>query len=147
MSNAIQPRQNQTENTGNNNCQNEVETEVRRIFTGQSSSQIVNDRERSLTSSQASTSTGAGSRYRPYYVQQHFPKRRNSPSTAQKCKSNTIENKPFMRDLVLLSGPGDNVVLRQGTRLAVMERTCYFWSSIYQRADINRSRKNDLGVI
>ncbi|XP_028417887.1 uncharacterized protein LOC114542566 [Dendronephthya gigantea] len=39
-----------------------------------------------------------------------------------KQKANVSENKPFLRDLVLLSGPDDQVVPRQGTRLALNER-------------------------
>ena len=39
-----------------------------------------------------------------------------------KWKGNTGDNKPFMRDLVLLSGPDDDVVPWQGTRLALNER-------------------------
>ena len=54
-------------------------------------------------------------------MRQYFPRQRPSQSARRqkKRKKNAGENKPFMRDLVLLSGPGDNSVPRQGTRLAL----------------------------
>ena len=58
------------------------------------------------------------SRYRPYSVRQYFPGQRPSQSARrqEKRKKNASENKPFMRDLVPLSGPGDNL------RLALIQR-------------------------
>ena len=57
-------------------------------------------------------------------MRQYFPGQRPSQSARrqEKRKKNAGENKPFMRHLVLLSGPGDNSVLRQGTRLAINQR-------------------------
>ena len=54
----------------------------------------------------------------------YFPGQRplQSARRQEKRKKNAGKNKPFMRDLVLLSGPGDNSVPRQGTRLALNQR-------------------------
>ena len=104
-----------------------VESEVRRTFrstTGQESTTNhsgVPNRPLATINSPCERPT---SRYRPYSVRQYFPGQRPSQSSRrqEKRKKNAGENKPFMRDLVLLSGPGDNSVPRQGTRLALNQR-------------------------
>lgn len=111
---------------------NQVDTdsEVRRTFT---STGIATERNTSQSTSRSSTtrpftSTSSNepqnNRYRPYAVRQHFPGQRPSRSARKggRQKANVSENKPFLRDLVLLSGPDDKVVPRQGTRLVLNER-------------------------
>ena len=118
LSDAISGRPNQVD----------TESEVRRTFTSSNAS-----RERSTNSIGPSTSRPSTSRssnepttnrYRPYSVRQHFPGQRPSRSARKegKQKANVSDNKPFMRDLVLLNGPDAQVVPRQGTRLALNER-------------------------
>ena len=116
LSNAISPRHNQVE----------VESEVRRTFTSGNSSRI--SQEGSTNVDRPSRSLNAlnersTNRYRPYSVRQNFPGQRPSPSARRgKHKKNAGDNKPFMRDLVLLCSPDDDIVPRQGTRLALNER-------------------------
>ena len=118
LSNAISPRPNQVE----------TESEVRRTFTGSNSSARASRERSAAVDRPANTSSGsfnerAANRYRPYSVRQHFPGQRPSPSARRgKQKQNAGDNKPFMRDLVLLSGPDQDIVPRQGTRLVLNER-------------------------
>ena len=118
LSDAISGRPNQVD----------TESEVRRTFTGNGHA----NRETNANPSGQSTSrptagpsaSRPANRYRPYTVRQHFPGQRPSRSARKevKKKANISENKPFLRDLVLLSGPDDQVVPRQGTRLALNEK-------------------------
>ena len=107
LSNAISPRP-----VGD---QVAVESEVRRTFrstTGQESTSnqsSVPNRPLATINSSCERPT---SRYRPYPVRQYFPGQRPSQSARrqEKRKKNAGENKPFMRDLVLLSGPGQVII-------------------------------------
>lgn len=105
-----------------------IESEVRRTFTSSNPSRERSTNSIGPSSSRPSTSRSSNeptaNRYRPYSVRQHFPGQRPSRSARKegKQKTNFSENKPFMRDLVLLSGPDDQVVPRQGTRLALNEK-------------------------
>ena len=120
LSNAISPRHNQVE----------VESKVKRTFTSGNYTFLCNY---SRTSQEGSTNIDRPSRYalnerstnryRPYSVRQNFPGQRPSPSARRgKQKKNAGDNKPFMRDLVLPCSPDDDIVPRQGTRLALNER-------------------------
>lgn len=119
LSDAISGRPNQVD----------AESEVRRTFTSSNASRERSTNSIGLSSSRPSTSRSSNepmaNRYRPYSVRQHFRGQRPSSRWARmegKQKANVGDNKPFMRDLVLLSGPDDQVVPRQGTRLALNER-------------------------
>lgn len=59
----------------------------------------------------------------PYGVRRVFStQQRPSPSTRQrKCKQGSTDSRPFLRDLVLLSGPNDELVPRQGARVVLSE--------------------------
>ena len=117
----------------------DIRSEVRRTFTSSNAS-----RERSTSSIGPSTSRPSTSRssnepttnrYRPYSVRQHFPGQRPSRLARKegKQKANVSDNKPFMRDLVLLNGPDAQVVPRQGTRLALNERGTLFQGAHLQK--------------
>ena len=106
-----------------------VESEVRRTFTSSSScSTSRNGGERSTNQDRSPASTSSTinqwttNRYRPYRVRQFFRGKHPLPSARREGKRSTADNKPFMRDLVLLSGPDDRVVPRQGTRPTLNER-------------------------
>ena len=63
-------------------------------------------------------------RFSPYGIRHSFPThQRPSPSTrpAKKSKVTCGDNRAFLRDLVLLSGPNDTVVPRQGARVLLSE--------------------------
>ena len=63
-------------------------------------------------------------RFSPYGIRRSFPtQQRPSPSTrrAKKSKAACGNNRAFLRDLVLLSGPNDTVVPRQGARVLLSE--------------------------
>ena len=63
-------------------------------------------------------------RFSPYGIRRSFPTRqRPSPSTgrAKKRKAACGDNRAFLRELVLLSGPNDTVVPRQGARVLLSE--------------------------
>ena len=126
----------------------EREAEVRHVFTGrrtdvsfQSSSSAINNSATGTLTAQASTSTAQASTSRPATVRQNstlfaqpYPTNRNfvrrhnfqeqhpSNVSRRQAKVKAIDNRPFMRDLVLLDGPATVVVPRQGARLALMEK-------------------------
>ena len=118
----------------------QVESEVRRTFAGTNSTSQVLSREITSPANQNLPSTAnlsipstptssqvrsTNTRYAPYTVRHFFAGQRSRQSSSSQKRVNrrvnTGDNKPFMRDLVLLSGPNDNVVPRQGTRLALNE--------------------------
>ncbi|XP_046858287.1 uncharacterized protein LOC124451710 [Xenia sp. Carnegie-2017] len=58
-----------------------------------------------------------------FQSRRYFPASRPAArSRTRRTRSSTaIDNRPFLRDLILLSGPKDNTVPRQGTRLMLVE--------------------------
>ena len=79
------------------------------------------------TSSTSSIEGNSSGRHLPFPPQRAFAMRHNfpgrrPPSHNRRQRSvSAIDNKPFLRDLILLGGPQDAVVPRQGARLALME--------------------------
>ena len=57
-----------------------------------------------------------------FMARRNFSGQRPSNSSRRRKKPSAIDSRPFMRDLILLAGPDDNVTPRQGTRLALMEK-------------------------
>lgn len=120
----------------------QIESEVSRVFTGGRSRGIgtntavpsvrVNPTQTNGLGSSTSieeNSSGNGSRLpfptqRAFGIRRHFPGQRPAQRPASRRRgqrTSSVDNKPFMRDLILLSGPNDTVVPRQGARLALME--------------------------
>ena len=108
-----------------------VETEVRRIFRGENVPQQSESHVRPTISSESSPTTSqssaraASSRFsdsRRYFVaRRQFEGQRSSFTRRRQTRPKVTDNRPFLRDLVLLSGPDDVIVPRQGARLALME--------------------------
>ena len=127
---------------------------MRRTFTSTSNASREKNTSQSISrSSTTRPSTSRSSneptaRYRPYTVRQHFQGQRPSRLARKEGKqnANVSENKPFMRDLVLLSGPDDQVVPRQGTRLALNERGHVISGCMFTKSQgVNdRSGKDDI---
>ena len=112
LSNAIPPRPNQ------------VESEVRRTFTSGNSSRT--SQERSTNIDRPSRSLNALNEEALIDIDRISigTDIRLSPLARRgKQKKNAGDNKLFMRDLVLLCSPDDDIVPRQGTRLALNERS------------------------
>ena len=109
---------------------NNVESEVRRVFrpNNATSSQTTETSHSSINSG-ASVTGGEGiqqnsQRRAPYFMpRRNFSGQRPSNSTRSRKqkKPSAIDNRQFMRDLILLGGPDTVRVPRQGTRLALME--------------------------
>ena len=115
-----------------------VENEVRNVFNGNRRPpvssitnntpvpSIPNNRFGNINNS-ASASAPRGQPQRTTPTRQVFMARRNfsgprpSTSSRKQKKSSAIDNRPFMRDLILLAGPDSTAVPRQGIRLALME--------------------------
>lgn len=114
----------------------ETEAEVRRVFTGHLSGNAVNVPIPSpSTSMQASTTVTPSSNVaqvrvpnRSFVMRRNFSGQRPSSSSRRQTRQSrqrrpsAIENRPFLRDLVLLGGPDSVHVPRQGARLALMKR-------------------------
>ena len=57
-----------------------------------------------------------------FQARRYFPASRPSTNSQNRRRVNRVQdNRPFLRDLILLSGPQDEVVPRQGTRLVITE--------------------------
>ena len=114
-----------------------VENEVRNVFNGNRRPpvssitnntpvpSITNNRCGNNNSASASTPRGQPQRTTPtsqvFMARRNFSGQRPSTSSRKQKKSSAIDNRPFMRDLILLAGPDSTAVPRQGIRLALME--------------------------
>ena len=59
-----------------------------------------------------------------FAAKRYFPARRPPSSQSRRRRNRAepaVDNRPFLRDLILLSGPDEKVVPRQGARLLLME--------------------------
>ena len=123
-----------------------VESEVRRVFTAGQRSAPSNRSTDGIQPTQASCNNNSsnavtanstttlqqsnvpqlapGNHHRNYLARRNFSGQRPSHttrSTRRQKKSSLIDNRPFMRDLILLGGPETVHVPRQGARLTLME--------------------------
>jgi hypothetical protein len=119
-----------------------VENEVRQVFNRQQmpvSSNYFADAGQLSGSSQPTSSSRATARtplqqsnvprlavrndYRNFVTRRNFSgqRPRSTQSSRRQRKPSVIDNRPFLRDLVLLGGPDTVCVPRQGARLTLME--------------------------
>lgn len=111
---------------------NDVNSEVRNIFTGRNnqapqarqpnaSSQTTQARQAHIVQA-PSREDRLPIRRNAFEVRRNFPTaRRPSSSRRRGSRPAAVDNRPFLRDLVLLSGPDETLVPRQGARLSLME--------------------------
>ena len=151
LSQALMSDQSGEVNNGDLASNNTVEEEVRSIFTGhrattnptgpdcpvnpneaveaqRSSATTAARRQLAVSSAQSSSRAATTPLYnaRRYFNNQRTVIRnRRSPSTTSSCRSSRLGRRgtigPFTRDLILLSGPGDKKVPRQGTKVFLQE--------------------------
>ena len=77
----------------------------------------------SWTSSIEGNSRGRCPPFQPqtaFAMRHNFPGRRPSSRNRRQGSGSVVDNKPFLRDLILLGGPQDAVVPRQEARLPLM---------------------------
>jgi hypothetical protein len=123
LSQSILSASNESENNGLNE-------EVNRVFgrsnrTGSSQQSQENNVNASRPTASTSTATHYQRAVAPRYQMPRNLTRRQASinrATTQRPKASNNRNKtPFMRDLILLAGPKDTVVPRQGSKLLLIE--------------------------
>ena len=125
LSEAISPQQN---NNGN------INAEVRNVFTGSTRSRPQEDRARQQLVSQVPQGGQLGAtassrvdrlpiRRSAFGIRRNFPGQRSMSSQSRRRRNRTaaIDKKPFLRDLILLSGPDETTVPRQGARVLLTQ--------------------------
>ncbi|XP_046860319.1 uncharacterized protein LOC124453576 isoform X2 [Xenia sp. Carnegie-2017] len=99
----------------------ETEAEVSHIFNSNTA------RRRSTSVVPTTNTTEQNVPRRSFVTRRNFNTQRPSASNRRQIRESkrrpgAIDNRPFLRDLILLGGPNASVVPRQGARLALMER-------------------------
>jgi hypothetical protein len=106
---------------------NELNEEVNRVFgrtnrTGSSQQPQENIANPRRSTASTSTATHYQRAIAPRYQMPRNLTRRQHRAASQRPKASNNRNKtPFMRDLILLAGPKDTVVPRQGSKLLLIE--------------------------
>ena len=112
----------------------EVNEEVRRVFgsnrgRGDDTINTGNTNSESPETARASQATSSRQDALPvrrggvFGVRRYFPTRQRPSSSIRRTKNSArpIDNKPFLRDLILLSGPNETTVPRQGVRVLLSD--------------------------
>ena len=106
------PTQNTVQNTS-------IQQEVCRVFNRPPRRENLNrDQQQPIPQSTYSTRSTSGNQSRPIFgLRRNFSGRQNG----SKPKKRKIPSGPFLRDVVLLTGPNDKIVPRQGNRVWLSE--------------------------
>ena len=110
----------------------EVNEEVRRVFArnrDRGDDTINTGNTESPKAARASQATSSRQDALPvrrggaFGVRRYFPTRQRPSSSTRRTKNSArpIDNRPFLRDLILLSGPNETIVPRQGARVLLSE--------------------------